>query len=266
MDRAIHFEKIVNVRDLGGIATQEGLRVKKRKLLRGGRLCSATDDDVRRMREEMRLSCVVDLRTDYETGHAPDPKIEGTDYVHLPVFDENGRHWQQMVSSGSNMVRALLNFARTEDGHLLTRTLYTSTIADTYCQQQYGRFFDCLADPRHDVVYWHCSQGKDRTGVGAALLLSALGVDRDTIVDDFDHSNDFFHTQEAPVAEMLRNEGGQAEDFTVLHTIIGANKEAFVRGLDLIDTQFGGMDRYLVERLGVTPEKRALLKAKYLES
>ena len=86
MSRQIEFEKLPNTRDLGGMITADGRKIKPGKLIRSGHLVEASETDQEKLAEL--VDTVVDFRTDTEYEERPEPRIKGTRYCHLPILEE----------------------------------------------------------------------------------------------------------------------------------------------------------------------------------
>jgi protein-tyrosine phosphatase len=119
--------------------------------------------------------------------------------------------------------------------------------------------------PEDGGVLWHCFQGKDRTGWGAAFLLSALGVDREEIIADFDLSNTAYRDLVAKLNAQIDARGGGDAEKEVILAFMGVSTPNFIRVLDLIDREFGGMMSYLQEQLLLTPDDIHLLRRRFLQ-
>jgi protein-tyrosine phosphatase len=166
--RILEFEGCVNFRDLGGYATADGRTVAWRRLFRADGLNKLTEGDVAQM-SDLGLSTVIDLRTLDEAeqrGSFPVDRIPVT-YVGLPLTDvlpatETLPDWKE-----ASYVATRYGAMVSEGGPMLTSAI------------------DALADAEALPAVFHCSAGKDRTGVLSALLLGFLGVPDETIVADY---------------------------------------------------------------------------------
>ena len=143
--------------------------------------------------------------------------------------------------------------------------MYPSLIRSEYSQLQYAAFLRLIVETPEGGVLWHCFQGKDRTGWGAAFVLSALGVDRETIIADFDRSNDAYRELVARLNSDIIARGGGEPEMDVVQAFMGVSTKNFRRTLDLIDREFGGMMAYLQNQLLLSPEDIHLLRKRYLE-
>ena len=132
------------------------------------------------------------------------------------------------------------------------------------CQRQFAAFLREVVNTPEGAVFFHCTQGKDRTGLAAAYLLSALGVDRETIIADFDKTNQVYAWAVRKFCRRVKFFGGKEEELAVVKSFIGANTENFIRSLDLIDAEYGSMDAYLRNVLGLTDADFEMLRGRYL--
>jgi protein-tyrosine phosphatase len=131
---------------------------------------------------------------------------------------------------------------------------------------QYAAFLRLIVEaPEDGGILWHCAQGKDRTGWGAAFLLFALGVDKDTIIADFEISNNAYR----PLVERLNRDvmmrGGGEDEMAVIQAFMGVSTANFIRTLGIIDDEFGGMTNYLHNMLFLGSDDLKILRNRFLE-
>ncbi len=260
------FEGIVNARDLGGIRIGEKT-VKSGLLLRTGHLHSATRRDLTRLQEEFHLRRIFDFRSKPEAMLQPDIDIPGAEYLLLPTLDtsvekQSGEAMpeEMWVNLEKHIVRLSFMKLFQEKG----RELYPSLAFSEFSQLQYATFLNLILETEEGAVLWHCSQGKDRTGMGAALILAALGADRETIIRDFDRSNDAYR----PIVEKLCADveaagGGEAEK-EVVRAFMGVSVYNFNRTLDMIERQWGSLQQYLQDQMEIGPQECRRLQERYL--
>lgn len=270
-ERTVVFECIENARELGGLRTEDGRVIKSGLLLRCGNLSRASDADVVVLKDRFHLTDVFDFRFDAEAAADPDRQIEGVRYTSLSTLPKafiggfsDGRADSEQVKS-ADFVAALVQYAFLPKAQEMSRRLYPAIVFDPVSQRLYGEFLRGVLGARGGAL-WHCSQGKDRAGWGAAFLLAALGASRETVLDDFDRSNVYF----APFLERFTAKveamgGGDAEK-EFIRSMIGVNTDNFVRTLDLIDSDYGSMDAYLENALGFSAEEQKALRDKYLDA
>lgn len=266
--QSIRMEGIANARELGGYVMADGRRIRHGLLLRSGNLLPGTDADIERLANVYHVVHVCDFRSEAEVRHAPDKDVRGSDNLHLPSIDPTNDDW-----AGTELAEVARNFtpermvkaALTYEAKYLTLNMYPSLVTNEYTQLQYATFLNYVANTTDGAVLWHCSQGKDRTGWGAAFVLAALGASRELIVEDFDMSNIFYQELLDDLIGRLVAAGGQEEDIDVLRAFIGCSRKNFIATLDIIDRVYGSMHKYLNNQLCLTDEEMAKMQAHYLE-
>lgn len=265
-------KSIVNARDLGGYAVQGGRIVRDGVLIRAAHLAEATEEDLRFL-ESIPVTKVVDFRKLEEKRGKQDIPVPGAEYIVLPI-DASGNAAAQAtekekkkVQKGKKFdVRKIIVFlAFNENAKTVAAQMYPTLFFDPGCQKQFAKFFRHVIATDSGAVLYHCTQGKDRTGVASALLLAALGADRETIVADFDATNRVYEDDVRKYSRRVRFLGGKEEEIGVVKAFLGCNTDNFIKALDRIDAEYGSMDAYLETILGVTAEDREILKARYLK-
>ena len=265
-ERYINFERITNARHLNGMVGAEGRKVRDNCFIRCSTLSKASDVDVDRIRLLYHVATVIDFRTDFERELAPDRKIRNVEFFELPVSDENGKLWMQLIEYPGDPVDALVHFSKTEEGHRMARNFYQVTVADKGCQETYGRFFDLLLDRAGEGAFlWHCTHGKDRTGLATLFLLTALGVSEKDIMDDFSLTQAAMTKHINVVSKRLEEQNGTEEDLEVVLTLQGANTRALQFAVDYVVQQYGGVMPFMEQTMGLTPEKVRRLRKLYLK-
>ena len=143
--------------------------------------------------------------------------------------------------------------------------LYRNMVRDGFSQHQYAGFFDILSEGREGATLWHCTVGKDRVGLGTAMLLLALGASDADAVEDYLATQIFFHDEierdAAQVAQALNNSDA-AETVRALNS---ACPEYIETAFAEMRTECGSIEGYLEARIGLTAERRASLQALYLD-
>lgn len=172
-----------NFRDLGGHPAIDGRRVKRAMVYRSSHLAEVPE---RHPLRELSLRTLVTLQSRVEVRHlgAPHDSVLSTvRWEHIPMGDE----WFDRASDAADILR------EPDKLHLGLVTMFRGN---------WRRFFSLLAQGDVYPLLFHCSAGRDRTGVGAAMLLELLGVSRERIVGDFLASNDTFPTAPLKPAQL----------------------------------------------------------------
>ncbi len=226
--RNISFEGIRNARDLGGLHTTDGHIIASGRLLRSANLADATDADRVSLHEKWHLARVIDLRPETERSEQPDVVPENAAYLPVPVFDGQVEGISHEKSQGLSQIGVMIPEME---------SLYRMMVTDESCRRNLGRAAECVME--HDFtkgsVLWHCTEGKDRCGLLTAVLLTALCVDRQQIVEDYMLTNEVNSSRaEAYYRQMLA--AGKAEPEAV------AVKNAFLAKTSYISEAFAAMD------------------------
>lgn len=250
-----------NFRELGGYKTISGKTVKKHKLIRSGHLSDLTKED-REYLEKYGLKYDVDLRTSFERSKQPDQKLAGVSYFADPVFDED---LTDSTMSISDMARQ-----SAKDGNWGYQRMlwaYQNMATGKNANQAYRHLFELLLgnEKEGESVLFHCTAGKDRTGFGAILILSALGVPMATIERDYLYTNqavkDF-------VDQLLAKEEAKGANENLLKTFhdLQTVQPAYFNYLfKTINQQYGSINAYLHQQIGLSNKDLLDLREIYLE-
>ena len=268
--RAIAFEEIENARDMGTLVMQDGQTVRTGMLVRSGCLAKATDSDVAVLKEKYHLTDVFDFRFEAEANAAPDRIIVGVSYTHLSTlpkafiegFSSYGRS-DSVKMDKKSMMETLMKYAFEPKAQTMVRQLYPAIVTDSTAQHYYGEFLRGVLRAEGGVL-WHCSQGKDRAGWASAFLLAALGASRETIVEDFDLSNQSYARQAEALIAKIQGKDGSDGAVAFIRAMVGVSRENFEATLDLIDQRYGSLSGYIEKQLGFSKEEQQQLKEKYL--
>ncbi|MBB5915308.1 protein-tyrosine phosphatase [Nocardia transvalensis] len=224
-DRSLGLQGVQNARDIGGYRTTDGRTVRTDLVFRSGELSKATDADLAALTDRG-VAIVADLRTGYERALAPDRVPAGATQQ---IDDVIGQAPPQVMAStliaGTDLYRAFITAPGANEG-------FASILRD-------------VIDTRDGSVLFHCTAGKDRTGWTAAVLLTVLGVDRDTVNYDYLLSN---YYRDAGPNDSLN----------------GVVPPALDAAFDQVNQTYGSFDTYVHDGLKLTDDDIAALKAKML--
>lgn len=256
---------IVNVRDLGGYTTPDGMMVKPRMLIRGASLATAEDSDLAVL-SNLNVVKVIDFRSSFEKKGKGNRIISGAAYIDLPIQPVNKEEASSLTTKHKsfNLSKLIMIAAFNDQAKIFAREMYPLMVVRPECQQQFAAFLRKVVETTDGAVFFHCTQGKDRTGLAAAFLLSALGIDRETVIADFDKTNEVYARDVRKYCRRVKFFGGKEEEIAVVKSFIGANTDNFIRALDLINTEYGSIDVYLREVLDLTEADFRTLQERYL--
>lgn len=260
--RSLHLTGAPNARDLGGLKTGDGRTVRSGKLIRSGALWRLTEEDIKAL-HSIPLTTVVDFRTDREIFEKPDLTLEQVTYIRCPILQELSGVTRE---AGEGEIPPYFQSAMRVgmDAENWMTGLYTPLVENDYCVTHYRQFLDLVLRHENGALLYHCTVGKDRVGVGTMLLLTALGVDWDVILEDYLLTNRY--TEEDRRAAIER--GKSFTDDPAIAFAVDAFESVRERYLtsarDIILSRVGSMDVYLTEALDFGAEKRRALREKYL--
>ena len=245
----IEFDNILNARDLGGIPVSGGRRVKPGLLLRSAHLGAASDSDLALLSEKYGVRHVLDMRDAGEIARRPDRPVPGAEIRHLQVFERMPGDPKKFDSMTG------------EEVHALFLEIYRVLAGNDHCTAAYKEFFRVLLSAGGAAVLWHCTQGKDRTGVAAILLLTALGADRQAVLADYLLSNEAMQ----PEYERCIRAGMSENELHYMRELLFVMPECVGVYFDRLEALYGGVDGYLRRRLGLTDGDFQLLREYYTE-
>ena len=264
----IIFDNILNARDLGGIPAAGGRTIRPHRLLRTAHLHDASDADLQRLQDEYRICRVFDFRSLGEAEFQPDRPVPGAEHHLLPTIDMRAEQQTGKPIPDEAFLeldKHIVNYSFYPEVQMMAANMYPSLIRSEFSQLQYAAFLRLIIEgPEDGGILWHCAQGKDRTGWGAAFLMFALGVDRDTVIADFELSNTAYRPIVTQLNEDVMARGGGEAEMAVIQAFMGVSTPNFIKTLDLIDHEFGGMTEYLHTILCLSSADIHLLRDRYL--
>ena len=184
-----------NVRDLGGLVTEDGRVIKSRRLLRAGSLQYLTSADIGTLMGFYRMRTIIDFRSRQERESAPDPQWGIIEHHDLSVLEDQSFGFP--ASTGKltliQMLNRLMNLMNNPDfsPRQFMLDAYTMYISQPQAQQAWRKFMQLVLEHKEGAILFHCNGGKDRTGLAAVILLTALGVPWQTLLEDYLISNDY---------------------------------------------------------------------------
>ena len=259
---------IVNARDLGGYPAAGGKTVRHGLLLRSASLAEAKEKDLSYL-SGIPVGTVVDFRMDFELRGKEDKVIPGARYVRLPVnssgIDVADEDAKELSRHKSFDIRKFIMIAAfNKRAQKIAHEMYPIMVTDEDCQKQFAAFLQMVVHADSAILF-HCTQGKDRAGLASAYILSALGVDRETIIKDFDATNAIYAKDVKRLSRRVRFLGGKDKEIETVKAFIGANTDNFIKVLDLIDSEYGSMLNYIQGPLGLSDNDILRLKERYLQ-
>jgi protein-tyrosine phosphatase len=238
--RRLPFEGAVNFRDIGGYPTLDGRVTRWKAVYRSDSLADMTPADLDGF-AALGIRTLCDFRTEQERSRKPNrlPEDHGIKVAEI-----------SFIPTGTVNMLAAINAGELGPGEIREEvtTHYRKFVREHGAE--YRRMFDLLLEDDCLPFLMHCTSGKDRTGFGAASLLTALRVPREQVVADYVMTNDF----RRDIAHLFPNAISQP----ALQTLTSANTRYIETALDEIEAAFGSQDAWL-ESMGVDGRRRRTL-------
>lgn len=216
-----------NFRDLGGFKTTDGRYVKWGKILRSDDLYHLTGSDLNYL-ASLPLISVVDFRAESEVTLAPDT---------LPATTTG--YYPYAITPGNLTASADLSSLSSNRGDSVMMEINVMLVSDTVSIKRYRDYFALLQNEKDIPLLFHCSAGKDRTGMAAALTLFALGVDEETIMSDYLSSNVYLGDKY----------GEYVAKYPALKSLFEVRSEYIQAGIGWIKNEYGTVANYLEQVL-----------------
>ncbi|OXM14357.1 tyrosine-protein phosphatase [Paenibacillus herberti] len=246
----------LNLRQLGGLPTADGRRVRADRLFRSGEMTAVSDEELQLL-EAFGLAFICDFRTEDKGLEVPTPRVGGTPYLQLPI---NGANFgakdipklAALILGGSHVENPLPD-------------IYRRFVTDEQTRGTYTRLMRTLLEAEGRPVLWHCTAGKDRTGFAAAVILLALGATEETIVADYLLTAEYRLEVTAKIMGQVQAALPDQRVIDFVRAVLGVQPE-YIRGaLDEMRRLYGSTDAYLEQGLGVSREEQEQLRCWYLE-
>lgn len=260
--KLLSFEKLHNIRDLGGMAGAGGRSIRSGRLIRCGHLSELSEHD--RAAFANLADTVVDFRTDRERKEKPDIEMPGVRYYHIPII---------------NSLTAGITHERAADQDALARLgadpagarrymcgMYHSFAESDFAAAQYGAFIRLLLEPREKAAVWHCTAEKDRAGVGSLIVEELLGVSREDVIADYLMTNEYLRKDIAFLTAFVRGQAGadSALDDEALRYLFGAEQEYVEEYYHTIDSKYGSFAQFVRDGLKLSADEIDRLRSLYL--
>lgn len=264
----IPLEGLYNTRDLGGLKSSDNHRVRPCRLIRSGMLSDMTENDRHTLTHAYRLKNIVDFRTLNEQAESPDPSIPGVSHISNPILEDmtagitHDEESDRQLSLGEATITMK---ERGIDPSDYMKQMYEDIITSEYSLSQYRQFFDILSAQTDGATLWHCSAGKDRVGIGTAMLLYILGIDMDTIMEDYMMTGVFLQEEVDRIIDGLSHKIKDCSALESIRICMGVKEEYLKSVFQIMEKTSGSIRRFLQDKVGLDDGKTDALKALYLE-
>lgn len=246
LSRVVRMEGAVNFRDVGAYTTKDNKVVVTDRIFRSADISKLTDNDLNKLSEK-RIHTVIDFRGTKECAAAPDRLLPNTDYTLCPAGSEN-------LPTAADMTKML------KEGDFLM-TMYGQPSMQYY-GERYKPLFDKLKVlPDGEALLYHCTAGRDRTGMATALVLYILDVPMQTIEDDYLASNVYLKSTHTKMYQSMATMAGMTID--EIEKKFELRAELLQNFFATIIANYGSVENFLQQEMGVNEVDIILLRAKY---
>jgi len=242
----------INFRDLGGQRSADGREIRKGKLLRAGALHQVTPDDLTQL-SAIPLRIVLDYRDPAEVDRSPDRLSDNARYINAPANPLNRDASAKVTDFSPEKLDTL-------DGEQYMLALYRELPFNNPAYRQLAQW---LTTPFDGALLQHCAVGKDRTGVGCALTLFALGCDSNTVMEEYLLTHGMLTKVEEEVlgwlGDSLSDRGRQS-----LANLLTVRESYLAAALEAIHQRYPSINAWLEQEYQLTPAVRAAMQARLL--
>lgn len=258
--KKLKFKKLSFINDLGDIKTIDNRKVKTNLLYRSSILSKIDLSVLRELKDKLNIKTIIDLRSEDELSEVSDIKSNDMKYLPIPILSS-----EDNPSINRNNRLAILKSLMKKEGGTIGHLsgIYRTMVSGEVAINGYKEIFNILSST-NDGLLWHCTQGKDRTGMVTSLILLALGVS----VEDtkrqyllFNKSCRFKNFWIFVGITIFKFNPHMASE---LINLLTARSEYFDAAIDEINLKYGNIDNYF-NLIGLTSDKIENLKLKYLE-
>jgi len=243
--RKVNLQGAANFRDIGGYSTATGKIVSLGKIYRSAEISKLTDVDIKNL-EDRNITVDIDFRGQQEANQAPDKLWKNVDYLRCGAGSEKITNWMASLKTVHNGDSLMRNFYRDIDS----------------LGMRYKELFQkLLLQKKSEAIVYHCSAGKDRTGIATALILYVLGVPKQTIMDDYEASNYYRKAENIKMANMIASMG---IDRAVVNDMMTVKASYLETTFNALINKYGSIDNFLAKELGIGSHEKIVLQEKYL--
>lgn len=255
-------DKKMNFRDIGGIKNSDGKTVRDKIILRSGKLNKLSDYDAEVLTDYYKLKIIIDLRASSEKEGRADIVPQGVQYLEIPYFNEST---MGMTSGMGSDVMSAVKKAKSRkelfDYVPDLDTVYPLMVSDDFSVSKISEALKIIMNNRDGSVLYHCTAGKDRTGVTTAILLKILGVSYDDIVSDYLKTNIVSKKNAVKYSRLAAVFLLDKKLALKIYRVFMAEKSYLDAAFKAIDDKFGSFDAFVADGLKLNADEIADFKA-----
>ncbi|ELC8442725.1 tyrosine-protein phosphatase [Clostridium perfringens] len=256
-ERILPLKNFSNFRDLGGYETQDGRNVKWGLFYRSEDLSDLKGDDLKYF-ESLGIKYVLDYRSKEEVLNNPDVQIDLVKNINISGMNLKGNDNLDMTG----YIKDILSGGKmTISPEELLKEGYEMMPLNN---PAYKELFTLFKEPKNMAILQHCTAGKDRTGIGSALVLLALNVPEEIVIQDYLESNKTRKAFNDKVMSAFKDYIKDEKLKSSIEGMLGVDKSLINSSLDTIKNKYGTYERYFEEEYGLDCNKLKELRDAYL--
>lgn len=245
--RAVEIPSVENFRDLGGYPARDGRSVRWGRFFRSAALNGLPSGE-QAVLAGMRVAQVFDFRAASEAASTPDMLPEGTAYRNVPAFTASGEAARLVEMDLADRMRAIRTRADAEP----VRAMFGAVYAELpFANAAYRQVFGALDSESGLPLILHCTAGKDRTGVICALILLALGVPKELVVEDYLLSAPYREAGNRQLLAAFARMGASEAALELAAEMITVTPAMLSRALDAVGERYPAIEAFLAAEYGV---------------
>ena len=253
MTSVLQIKNGINFRDLGGIKTSDGRQIRSGMLYRSGEFSRLNDSEKNFLSDELNLHYVLDYRDQHEIDRHPDNLWNNSQYINVPA---NPLSDEITASLTSDDIFVMKKYSPFDFMVKLYQLLPFNNPA-------YKKLISLLLNANGKPLVQHCAVGKDRTGVGVALTLFALGVSEEVVMQDYLLTERYLNDYREAILSQNKNKLSP-EEFEKQKTIFAAKEEFLNAAIDEIKKRYDTIDNWLIKEYQLDDKNRKILQDIYL--
>lgn len=245
---------LTNFRDIGGYETQSGRKIKKNLMFRSGEISRLSKEDHQAFEYDFGIQTIFDFRGEDEKLKSPNDSFDRVKTVDLDICkDSNGNS-----ASMEDLIRGKT------DPDTYMKSLYRDFIFTDSSRKGYRTFLEHISELETPFIF-HCFAGKDRTGFGAALILSILGVSKSNIYHDYLLTNRLRQKANDRLLGEMKKTGANNEELEMVRTMMEVKPDYLDVSFNEIEENYGDIHHFIKDGLDVTKDVVDKIKWQYTE-
>lgn len=259
-ERVLPLDGANNFRDCGGYKTTDGRTVKWGLLYRSDHLNRLSDDDIEYVKS-LKLKSIVDYRNAKEYDKQPNRHISDEIITYHFVPNASSAELAAKASNDSEKISHLIELAQSDNGSIaidgsgtIMQQQFRDFIREEASLDAYKQLINLIAHPKCLPMNQHCRGGKDRTGFGVAIILMLLGVNKESIYQDFMITGELRKERNKKRMAQYQKETDNPQVLDFLLSMMETRVSYLQAAFDEIDEQYGNFDNYLKQGLAIEQE------------